>query len=284
MRLSTGTATSRTSTHDWTGKGNDPAADEQAANFILERSPETQGHDLSSNCSRTRSASSPPTGVVEQRHRSQAIAYTPFKHQVEKKRPWRTLTGRQQFYIDHPWLHRAGRSRSRSYKEPVPRRNIPLYWNTPHGRWSIHSTWRDHRAMLRLQRGVPIVYMHPDDARKRGLQTTTGCASTTRSASCVCRLQILPGEKPRPRDHVSRLGEISRLPAGRLAVAHLHQDQADPAHRQVRPRQLPPELLGPDRQQPRHQGGIGSHDDSGRSAGLRRTEGRQPCQNTNTQW
>jgi nitrate reductase alpha subunit len=31
------------------------------------------------------------------------IAYTPFKHHVEQKKPWRTLVGRQQFYIDHDW-------------------------------------------------------------------------------------------------------------------------------------------------------------------------------------
>ena len=122
------------------------------------------------------------------------VAYTPFQFQVDDKRPWRTLTGRQQFYIDHPWYIELGEALP-TFKEPLEEK-YPLYWNTPHGRWSIHSTWRDHRAMLRLQRGGPIVYMHPDDARKRGLQDNDWVRIHNEIGECVCRLQILPGEKP----------------------------------------------------------------------------------------
>ncbi len=145
---------------------------------------------------RIRSASSPPTRKSWNSDIEAGVAYTPFKHQVEKKRPWRTLTGRQQFYIDHPWFLELG-ERSRCTRTPADDGKYPLFWNTPHGRWSIHSTWRDHRYLLRLQRGMPIVYMHPDDAAPaRHCVTTTGSASSTRSASASARLQILPGEKP----------------------------------------------------------------------------------------
>jgi nitrate reductase alpha subunit len=179
---------------DWTGKGA-LVTDEQAADFILAHSKETQGmtyHNLQEHPKRF-VATDPEAwnSPIEE-----GVAYTPFKFQVDNKQPWRTLTGRQQFYIDHPWYLELGEALP-VYKEPVPENDAyPLYWNTPHGRWSIHSTWRDHRAMLRLQRGLPIVYMHPDDARQRGLRDNDWVRIYNDIGQCVCRLQILPGEKP----------------------------------------------------------------------------------------
>ena len=179
---------------EWTAKGT-LATDEQAADFILAHSKETQGmtyQNLQEHPKRF-VATDPESwnSPVEE-----GVAYTPFKFQVDSKRPWRTLTGRQQFYIDHPWYIELGEALP-VYKEPVRENDAyPLYWNTPHGRWSIHSTWRDHRAVLRLQRGLPIVYMHPDDARKRGLRDNDWVRIYNDIGQCVCRLQILPGEEP----------------------------------------------------------------------------------------
>ncbi len=175
----------------WTSHGQ-VRTDEDAANFILSNSKETQGMTY-------QNLQAQPQRFVATDEESwnsdvdPGVAYTPFKHQVQKKRPWRTLTGRQQFYIDHPWFLDLGEELP-VFKEPVAEK-YPLYWNTPHGRWSIHSTWRDHRAMLRLQRGGPIVYMHPDDARKRGLRDNDWVRIFNDVGHCVCRLQILPGEK-----------------------------------------------------------------------------------------
>jgi len=179
---------------DWTGKGA-LVTDEQAADFILAHSKETQGmtyQNLQEHPKRF-VATDPEAwnSPIEE-----GVAYTPFKFQVENKDPWRTLTGRQQFYIDHPWYIEFGEALP-VYKEPVRENDAyPLYWNTPHGRWSIHSTWRDHRALLRLQRGLPIVYMHPDDARQRGLRDNDWVRIYNDIGQCICRLQILPGEKP----------------------------------------------------------------------------------------
>jgi nitrate reductase alpha subunit len=179
---------------DWTGKGV-LVTDEQAADFILAHSKETQGmtyQNLQEHPKRF-VATDPEAwnSPIEE-----GVAYTPFKFQVDSKLPWRTLTGRQQFYIDHPWYIELGEALP-VYKEPVRENDAyPLYWNTPHGRWSIHSTWRDHRALLRLQRGLPIVYMHPDDARKRGLRDNDWVRIYNDIGQCICRLQILPGEKP----------------------------------------------------------------------------------------
>ncbi len=177
---------------DWTSQGK-ILTDEQAADFILANSKETQGmtyQNLQAQPQRFVATDAEAwNSDIEP-----GVAYTPFKHQVEKKRPWRTLTGRQQFYIDHPWYLELGEALP-AHKEPIEER-YPLYWNTPHGRWSIHSTWRDHRAMLRLQRGMPIVYMHPDDARRRALRDNDWVRIFNDVGECVCRMQILPGEKP----------------------------------------------------------------------------------------
>jgi complex iron-sulfur molybdoenzyme family reductase subunit alpha len=123
------------------------------------------------------------------------VAYTPFQHQLERKRPWRTLTGRQQFYIDHPWFLDLDEQLP-AYKEPLGESaKYPFFWNTPHGRWSIHSTWRDARYQLRLQRGIPIVYMHPEDAKGRGIQDNDWIKVFNDNGSFVSKVQILPGEK-----------------------------------------------------------------------------------------
>ncbi len=176
----------------WTG-GDKIRTDEQAADFILANAKETAGmtyQGLQSGPKRFVATDEEAWNSDIESGR----AYTPFTHQVEKKRPWRTLTGRQQFYIDHPWFIELGETLPIA-KDPVPEK-YPLYWNTPHGRWSIHSTWRDHRAMLRLQRGLPIVYMHPDDARKRGLADNDWVKIHNEIGHCICKMQILPGEKP----------------------------------------------------------------------------------------
>ncbi|MFH0794203.1 MAG: molybdopterin-dependent oxidoreductase [bacterium] len=177
---------------DWSAKGA-LASDEDAANYILANSAETKGmtyHNIQEQPKRF-------VGIDEEVWNSEieeGRAYTPFTHQLEKKRPWRTLTGRQQFYIDHPWYLELGEELP-AHKDPVEDKEFPLYWNTPHGRWSIHSTWRDNRYMLRLQRGLPIVYVHPDDANKRGIADNDWVRVFNKQGHAVVKAKILPGEK-----------------------------------------------------------------------------------------
>jgi complex iron-sulfur molybdoenzyme family reductase subunit alpha len=150
----------------WTA-GGAIVTDEQACDYILAHSAETQGmtYQQLTEGPRRFVATDPEiwNSDVEP-----GIAYTPFKHQVVNKKPWRTLTGRQQFYIDHPWFLEFGEALP-IYRKPVPERH-PLFWNTPHGRWSIHSTWRDDPHMLRLQRGGPVVHISRKDADARGIR------------------------------------------------------------------------------------------------------------------
>jgi DMSO reductase family type II enzyme molybdopterin subunit len=88
---------------------------------------------------------------------------------VEGKEVWPTLSGRQQFLIDHPWYQEVGETLP-VHKEPPPAGGAhPLRLTGGHTRWSIHATWRDSPLMLRLQRGVPAVWMSTRDAQARGV-------------------------------------------------------------------------------------------------------------------
>lgn len=90
-------------------------------------------------------------------------------HFTEKKYRWPTLTGRQQFYIDHPWFVEAGESLPVYKPSPKAGGDYPLQMVSCHARWSVHSVWRDTPMMLRLQRGEPVLYLNPRDAAKRNL-------------------------------------------------------------------------------------------------------------------
>ncbi|MEN8183058.1 MAG: molybdopterin-dependent oxidoreductase [Myxococcota bacterium] len=88
---------------------------------------------------------------------------------VEDKEIWPTLTGRQQFLIDHAWYEEVGETLP-VHKEPPPAGgDYPLRLTGGHTRWSIHATWRDSELMLRLQRGEPAVWMSAADAEQRGI-------------------------------------------------------------------------------------------------------------------
>ena len=96
--------------------------------------------------------------------------------------PWRTVTGRQQFYQDHEWMIDFGEA-FMSYRPPVNTRTVEpllnqrpngnkeivLNWITPHQKWGIHSTYSDNLIMQTLSRGGPIVWISEDDARSAGI-------------------------------------------------------------------------------------------------------------------
>ncbi|MBP8287006.1 MAG: nitrate reductase subunit alpha, partial [Rhodoferax sp.] len=122
--------------------------------------------------------SSPTWSGIE----SETVSYNAGYTNVHEMIPWRTLTGRQQFYMDHPWMTAFGEGFS-SYRPPVdlktthgiqnvkPNGNteIALNFITPHQKWGIHSTYSDNLHMLTLSRGGPIVWISEDDARSAGI-------------------------------------------------------------------------------------------------------------------
>jgi len=90
-------------------------------------------------------------------------------HFTEGKWHWPTLTGRQQFYIDHPWFLEAGEALPSHRESPKAGGDHPFQLISCHARWSVHSVWRDTSMLLRLQRGEPALYLNPRDAERLGI-------------------------------------------------------------------------------------------------------------------
>jgi DMSO reductase family type II enzyme molybdopterin subunit len=94
---------------------------------------------------------------------------SPSRIHVEDKHAWPTLTGRQQFYLDHPWFVEADEVLPRWKPLPGAGGAYPIMLTGGHTRWSIHAMWRAEPTMLRLQRGEPSMWMAVEDARARGI-------------------------------------------------------------------------------------------------------------------
>jgi len=123
--------------------------------------------------------SSPTWSGLEDEHVSYNAGYTNTHELI----PWRTLTGRQQFYQDHEWMRDFGESLC-VYKPPINTKTIApvidkygkgskqvvLNWITPHQKWGIHSTYSENLLMLTLNRGGPVVWISEVDAAKIGVE------------------------------------------------------------------------------------------------------------------
>ncbi len=87
---------------------------------------------------------------------------------VNEKKPYHTLTGRQQYYIDHEWFLQEGEALP-THREPLDTKGYPLRLVMGHARHGIHSMWRDDPLLVGLQRGEPDIYVSPADAESRGV-------------------------------------------------------------------------------------------------------------------
>jgi DMSO reductase family type II enzyme molybdopterin subunit len=94
---------------------------------------------------------------------------SPSRIHVEQKHAWPTLTGRQQFYLDHPWFFEADEVLPCWKPLPGTGRAHPIILTGGHTRWSIHAIWRNDPTMLRLQRGEPSLWMAAADAEARAI-------------------------------------------------------------------------------------------------------------------
>jgi nitrate reductase alpha subunit len=97
--------------------------------------------------------------------------------------PWRTLTGRQQFYMDHPWmiafgegfyqLSPAGRSedhrRNPGHQGPMATRKLCSTSSRRTRSGASTRTYTDNLLMLTLSRGGPCVWISEDDAKSAGI-------------------------------------------------------------------------------------------------------------------
>jgi DMSO reductase family type II enzyme molybdopterin subunit len=151
-----------------------PNAQEELTDFILSVSRATRGisvEDLrrEGGAMRIRSLGLPGGTAGIYSDYSQDEPVVPLRDFVEKKQPYPTLTGRQQFYIDHPWFLELGETLPTHKEPPAAGGDHPFTLTGAHARWSIHAMWRDQPLMLRLQRGEPIVYLNPADCRRKGI-------------------------------------------------------------------------------------------------------------------
>jgi nitrate reductase alpha subunit len=103
-------------------------------------------------------------------------AYSAFTYNKECLVPWRTLTGRQHLYLDHPMYLQFGEHLP-TYK-PKPgvsqysdllfsrdeEKSLTLNYLTPHGKWHIHSTYGDNHRMTTLSRGCEPFWINDKDA------------------------------------------------------------------------------------------------------------------------
>lgn len=94
---------------------------------------------------------------------------TALNDMTERKWSYPTQTGRQQFYLDHPWFIEAGEAMPTHIESPQAGGKHPFQLISCHARWSIHSIWRDIPLMLRMERGEPLIYLNPRDAAELGI-------------------------------------------------------------------------------------------------------------------
>ena len=113
---------------------------------------------------------------------SEEVSYNAGYTNVHELIPWRTLTGRQQFYQDHQWMRKFGEGFC-VYRPAVDLKTtdmmlgkhsngnpeIVLNFLTPHQKWGIHSTYSDNLRMLTLSRGGPHVWVSEADAKRAHL-------------------------------------------------------------------------------------------------------------------
>jgi len=143
--------------------------------------------------------SSPTWSGLEDDHVSYSAGYT----NVHELIPWRTITGRQQFFQDHPWMQAFG-EQLMSYRPPVNTRTtgyvmgkkpngnseIVLNWITPHQKWGIHSTYSDNLIMLTLSRGGPIIWLSEVDAVKAGIEDNDWVECFNANGALVARAVV----------------------------------------------------------------------------------------------
>jgi nitrate reductase alpha subunit len=108
-------------------------------------------------------------------------AYSAWCMNVERLIPWRTLAGRQQLYVDHPYYLDFGehlptykpkldpRQTGDIVASPTGEDTLVLNYITPHGKWHIHSTYGDTHPMMTLSRGIEPCWISDKDAERIGV-------------------------------------------------------------------------------------------------------------------
>lgn len=129
--------------------------------------------------------------------------YSPFTTSIERLVPFRTLTGRQQFYTDHQIMLEYGEglpafkptlaTHTFAATEQAPHvkeKTLELRYLTPHGKWNIHSMYGDSLTMMTLFRGGPHVWLNHEDAAEIGVQDNDWIEVFNRNGVVVARAVV----------------------------------------------------------------------------------------------
>ncbi|MDF2766113.1 MAG: nitrate reductase subunit alpha NarG, partial [Rhodospirillales bacterium] len=134
---------------------------------------------------------------------SEKVSYTAGYTNVHELIPWRTLSGRQQLFQDHPWMTAFGEQLC-VYKPPIDTRTVEPVWGrspngnaelvlnfiTPHQKWGIHSTYSDNLLMLTLNRGGPVAWIAEPDAKKAGIADNDWIELYNANGAITCRAVV----------------------------------------------------------------------------------------------
>ncbi len=130
--------------------------------------------------------------------------YSPFTTNIDHLIPFRTLTGRQSFYVDHEWMLDFGEGLP-AYRPPVRAGQInrlegqpklkealevEVRFLTPHSKWSIHSEFQDNLTMLTLFRGGPAMWISEDDAERVGVRDNDWLEVYNAHGAVSCRAVV----------------------------------------------------------------------------------------------
>ena len=147
--------------------------------------------------------------------------YTAFCINVERLKPWHTLTGRQHFFLDHDWMTELGEGLP-TFRPPLNLHRldgdqttgagmeVTVRYLTPHSKWSIHSEYQDNLFMLSLSRGGPEIWMSPQDAVKIGVKDNEWIEAYNRNGVVVARAIV-----------------SHRMPAGTVFMYHAKDRTVD---------------------------------------------------------
>jgi nitrate reductase / nitrite oxidoreductase, alpha subunit len=128
--------------------------------------------------------------------------YAPFTINTEREKPWHTLSGRMQLYLDHSWMLELGEGLpvfrpplnhravfgDQSAGDDVP--ELTLKYLTPHSKWSIHSEYQDNLHMLTLFRGGGMLWVSSEDAETLGIKDNDWVEAYNRNGVIACRAAV----------------------------------------------------------------------------------------------
>lgn len=133
---------------------------------------------------------------------SETVSYNACYTNIHEHIPFRTLTGRAQFYQDHQWMRDFGEafccykpaldmlSTAEMMEKIGDKPHLRLNWITPHSKWGIHSTYQDNLRMLTLSRGGPHLWISETDAEKAGIEDNDWVEALNINGATIARAVV----------------------------------------------------------------------------------------------